>query len=192
MRSNSRRETLLEAAQAVVAERGGGGLTLDAVAAQAGLSKGGVLYHFPTKEALIVAMIDKELDAMDRDLEAAAAEEAAMEGVSGGAFARAYLRVSVAEDYNGDCGLGGLLAAVASDPSLLAGYRARTARWQERMRADGLDPAVAEIIRMATDGLYYSTLVDAARPGPEELPAFQAALFALSRAKSPHASSTDY
>ena len=181
MRSNSRKETLLEAARAVVAERGGGGLTLDAVAAHAGLSKGGVLYHFPTKEALIVAMIEKELDAMDQALEAATAEEAAGEAPRAGAFARAYIRVSLAEGHDEDCGLGGLLAAVANDPTLLAGYRARTERWRERMRADGLAPAVAEILRLAVDGLYYSGLVGAARPPAEELPAFEAALLALAR-----------
>lgn len=181
MRSNSRREELLEAARAVVAQRGGGGLTLDAVAAHAGLSKGGVLYHFPTKEALIVAMVERELDEMDRALEVAMAEEAASEGPRGGAFARAYVKVSLAEGGGDDCGLGGLLAAVATDPSLLAGYRARTERWRERMRADGLDPALAEVLRMAVDGLYYSSLVGAARPRAEELPAFEAALLALTR-----------
>lgn len=38
-------------------EGGAARLTLDAVAEKAGVSKGGVLYHFPTKEALHVGMI---------------------------------------------------------------------------------------------------------------------------------------
>jgi len=33
-------------------------LTLDAVAREAGVSKGGLLYHFPSKEALLSAMVE--------------------------------------------------------------------------------------------------------------------------------------
>jgi len=48
---------LLKAAEDVVREGGAAHLTLDAVAEKAGVSKGGLLYHFPTKEALIEGMI---------------------------------------------------------------------------------------------------------------------------------------
>ena len=34
-------------------------LTLDAVGAATGVSKGGVLYHFPTKEALVAALVEQ-------------------------------------------------------------------------------------------------------------------------------------
>src|SRR5262245_38168897 len=48
---------LLDAAEAVVARDGIARLTLDAVAAEVGMSKGGVLHHFPTKDALVEAMV---------------------------------------------------------------------------------------------------------------------------------------
>src|SRR3954454_22441411 len=48
---------ILSAAELVVLERGVSALTLDAVAEAAGLSKGGLIYHFDSKEALIRAMI---------------------------------------------------------------------------------------------------------------------------------------
>ena len=48
---------ILTAAEQVVLERGVPALTLDAVAEAAGLSKGGLIYHFESKEALIRAMI---------------------------------------------------------------------------------------------------------------------------------------
>jgi AcrR family transcriptional regulator len=41
----------------VVQARGAGSLTLEAVADVAGVSKGGLLYHFPTKDALIDGMV---------------------------------------------------------------------------------------------------------------------------------------
>jgi len=58
MRSNNKRHLILEAAFAVVAEQGANRLTLDAVAAESGFSKGGVLYHFNTKNALLSGMLD--------------------------------------------------------------------------------------------------------------------------------------
>jgi AcrR family transcriptional regulator len=57
------------------------------VAAEAGVSKGGLLYHFPSKDALVSAMVDG-LSRMCRDLSAAAAQ-ADPEPV--GRSARAYL-----------------------------------------------------------------------------------------------------
>jgi len=58
-RSNSRREGLLDAAEAVSRRLGAAHLTLDAVAAEAGVSKGGLIYHFPSKLALLEAVIER-------------------------------------------------------------------------------------------------------------------------------------
>ena len=58
----SSREKILDAAAELVSEIGSGRLTLDAVAERAGLSKGGLLYNFPTKEALLQGMIQRLID----------------------------------------------------------------------------------------------------------------------------------
>src|SRR4051812_6559668 len=58
----SSREKILDAAAELVAEIGAGRLTLDAVAERAGLSKGGLLYNFPSKDALLQAMIQRMID----------------------------------------------------------------------------------------------------------------------------------
>lgn len=55
MNRNSKRTTILQVACRLVRKLGASHLTLDAVAKEAGVSKGGLLYHFPTKEALIQA-----------------------------------------------------------------------------------------------------------------------------------------
>ena len=53
--------TILDAAEAVVLRDGMGRLTLDAVAKQAGLSKAGLLHHLPSKDALIRAMVERNV-----------------------------------------------------------------------------------------------------------------------------------
>jgi AcrR family transcriptional regulator len=56
--STGAREKLLVAAAELCAESGGHALTLDAVAQRARVSKGGLLYHFPNKDALMLALLD--------------------------------------------------------------------------------------------------------------------------------------
>jgi AcrR family transcriptional regulator len=59
------RDGILSVAEALLVERGGSALTIDAVAKAAGLSKGGVLYHFPSKASLIEALIERSIGAID-------------------------------------------------------------------------------------------------------------------------------
>ena len=62
MNKPSLRERILEAADTIARERGVANLTLDLVAEQAAVSKGGLLYHFTTKEALLAGMVERSLD----------------------------------------------------------------------------------------------------------------------------------
>jgi AcrR family transcriptional regulator len=66
----ARREEILQAAMELISERGYRRTSLAAVAERAGLTQQGLLHHFPTKELLLVAV----LEARDRwDLASAAA-----------------------------------------------------------------------------------------------------------------------
>lgn len=57
---------------AVAVLRRGESLTLDAVAREAGLTKPGVVHHFPTKERLVVSVIDHITERWEADLKAQA------------------------------------------------------------------------------------------------------------------------
>ena len=73
------RDRILDAAEQLVATQGASNLTLDAVAQAAGVSKGGLLYHYPNKEALLAAMIERHCDDLDescaRELEQLPADQ---------------------------------------------------------------------------------------------------------------------
>ena len=60
--SDNARERIIDAAEQVVVDFGAGHLTFDAVALKAGLSRGGLLYHFPDKEALLKGMLDRLIE----------------------------------------------------------------------------------------------------------------------------------
>src|SRR3954471_11173426 len=69
-KDKSTRERILDAAAELVSEVGSGRLTLDAVAERAGLSKGGLLYNFPTKEALLQGMVERLINEVTVEKEA--------------------------------------------------------------------------------------------------------------------------
>lgn len=69
------RNSVVDAAEAVVAERGSSALTISAVAEVAGITKGGVQSCFGTKEALIAAILDRWMGDYERCFEAALGDE---------------------------------------------------------------------------------------------------------------------
>lgn len=56
-RRNNSYNAILDAAQRVAVEKGANKVSLDSVAKEAGLTKGGVLYNFPSKDALISGLL---------------------------------------------------------------------------------------------------------------------------------------
>ncbi|MFG3345197.1 TetR/AcrR family transcriptional regulator [Streptomyces sp. NPDC048018] len=58
-RSEERRTEIVRAALEVIAERGYRGASLGAVAERVGLTQQGLLHYFPTKEALLVAVLEE-------------------------------------------------------------------------------------------------------------------------------------
>ena len=84
-----KRDELLDAAEALLCEHGTHGLTLSAVADRAGVSKGGLLYHFPNKEALIKGLVSRLIEEFD-------ALVASYEDGRTGSFSRAYVEATFA------------------------------------------------------------------------------------------------
>jgi AcrR family transcriptional regulator len=148
---------ILEAAARVVLARGVAGLTLEAVAAESGLSKGGLLYHFATKEALLAAMVDRLIEVTEQRIEAHREQDR-----SKGNWVRGYLEActldAAAEDDPAGRLAVALLAAGATEPELVASLRARQDHWREMLRRDGIDPVLASIVRLAADGLWMNDI----------------------------------
>ena len=148
---------ILEAAGWVVLSRGVAGLTLEAVAEKAGLSKGGLLYHFNTKDALIAAMIDRMIEVTEQRI----AEH--LEGdPAPGSWTRGYLRASTVDDIPNDDPTGrlavALLATAATNPDLMSSMRAYQDTWRNRLHEDETDPIIALIVRLAADGLWMNEI----------------------------------
>jgi AcrR family transcriptional regulator len=71
-----RRERILEAALDVFTRRGYGDAAMDEIATESDTSKGGLYFHFASKQALFGALLERTADLLLSRLEAAAASEA--------------------------------------------------------------------------------------------------------------------
>jgi AcrR family transcriptional regulator len=66
-RRRDSRESILQAAEEIVARRGPARLTLETAASEAKVSKGGLFYHFRSKEALLEAMIRRSMQLLESE-----------------------------------------------------------------------------------------------------------------------------
>jgi len=66
-RKRDSRELILQAAEEIVAKRGPAHLTLETAANEAKVSKGGLFYHFRSKEALLEAMIRRSMELLETE-----------------------------------------------------------------------------------------------------------------------------
>lgn len=127
------RQQLLEVAARLSHEQGVAGITLDAVSQAAGVSKGGLLHHFPNKLALLDGLFDDLVTRFDREIEAAMARDP----VAKGRFTRAYIDVCFALDPATDVpGWRMLTIALIAEPHLKSAGATGSAgvQWSSRKR----------------------------------------------------------
>lgn len=154
------RANVLDAAASAIGERGPG-VSLDLIARRAGVSKGGLLHHFPSRDDLIAALMKRQREQFKRRLQEALDSEP--EGTAG-RFTRAYVRAVFADVRNTDRAREQwtLFGMVGSSPGASRYMREDDADRRERLAQDGIDPLRAEVIVNAANGttatLLWSTM----------------------------------
>ncbi|GIH72373.1 MULTISPECIES: TetR/AcrR family transcriptional regulator [Sphaerimonospora] len=139
-----RRDELLDAAECLLDDQGVQGLTLAAVAERAGVSKGGLLYHFAGKEALIQGMIERLIADFD----------ALVEAQDEPTYTRAYLAATFEAVESGRLRRWAVVTGAAGDHALLAPLREAMARWHTHGLDDEPDPPTSQVVRLACEGLW--------------------------------------
>ena len=163
------RDKLLDAADTIVERQGIASLTLDAVAGEAGISKGGLLHHFPTKDRLVEALVARCAEtwrACYMDALAATPE-------GPGRMTRALLSHCLSDSQGWTEQVrrssSAVFAALAQKPSLVAPMRAVYADLRQRIADDGLRPGVGETVAAAIDGLWLDWVLGLAPLDPDVL-----------------------
>ena len=156
-------DTLLDAAETVVARQGIASLTLDAVAAEAHVSKGGLLHHFPTKDRLIEALVVRCAEGWRVRYTDAYDETPA----GPGRMARALVGMCLGDDELWTEQLrrssSAVFAALAQNPALIEPMRVVYADLHQRIAADELPPGVGEAAVMTMDGLWLNWVLGLVR-----------------------------
>jgi len=161
------RQRLLDAAGDIAFEEGASSLSLDAVAARAGVSKGGLLYHFPSKNALLRAMVAEHVARLRAELESRAPGALTGEATALPA-ACCFLEVLRDEMCSPPAGASGIFAAMLEDPAFMEpvlGFR-------EDLRALFTrcpDPRIGAIVFLACQGLMHEKLTDSRCPPDRNL-----------------------
>lgn len=176
----SSRARILAAAAELARESGPGSLSLDAVAARAGVSKGGLLYNFPSKAALLKGLVEEHLAGFDTALDGATL---AAGGDAEGLVA-AYLRLSLHECRDVGNAAAWLLTAMAEDPDFMEPIRDYKRRLLDRLLAEAPDRASLLILFLALEGLRSLTLFRLDVLSADEREAALARLAALVTASS--------
>lgn len=147
----SNRTKILEAAFALVQREGLTRLTLESVAVEAGLTKGGLMYHFPAREALLVALHQWLAEQWEAQLEAEAGKKAA--DTTATERLAAYARVSLESATRADLQL--MLESVPHDETTWP-WADVLAKWSEPAEnAEHDDAALTRLVaRLAADGLW--------------------------------------
>ncbi|AMT97634.1 MULTISPECIES: TetR/AcrR family transcriptional regulator [Psychrobacter] len=85
------RRALLDQAARITLEQGLSKVTFQAVADATGVTKGGVMHHFATKNALVLEVFNDAMAKFEAEVDAAMAKDA----VSYGSFTRAYIDATI-------------------------------------------------------------------------------------------------
>lgn len=154
--SSDTRDRILDSLETLLLEHGMTKMTLDNVAAAAGVSKGGLLYHFKTKDALVAAMVRRLAVQADRQRADAAA--------GGTSVAEWYLQPPGCDSEKEIALYRSTLAALRSldgnSGEVQDAVTDMMQQWDEGLRTEIDDPVQAEIIRLVGDGIYLGAVLD--------------------------------
>jgi AcrR family transcriptional regulator len=159
-----RRDELLDAAEQVLSRGGPQALTLQAVADEAGVSKGGLLYHFSSKSELVRGLVERLVDDTNDNY-------ARWDDGEPGSYTRAYIASTTnhltAADADRVLRRWSVILAASTEPEMQGPISEAFEAWM--WPAPGVDryPERAQIARLAADGLWWNAMFVNAFRDPE-------------------------
>ena len=156
------RDRILDALETLLLEKGMSQVTLENVAASAGVSKGGLLYHFKNKDALLAGLVRRLSERADQQLGTAVAK--------GTSVAEWYLQTPNPDNESDALELALNRSMVAAMRTIDANSGPETDEvqqalsdmldaWSVGLDNDIDDPVRADIIRLVGDGVYLRALL---------------------------------
>ena len=159
-RANNSREHILDTYVDLLIRSGERAATLDAVATAAKVSKGGLLYHFASKKALLEALAERTLALAEEDF---AAMAQAPEGAS--AY---YINSSTPDNTPFDRALIALSRLAQNNNELAQRTLAHVQEgWHSLILAELGDERIARAVLLLGDGMYYNAAFGGGATNPQ-------------------------
>jgi AcrR family transcriptional regulator len=176
----SNRTAIIEAAHRVAERQGGADFSYETTASEAGLTKAGVLYHFPSREDLVLAVVefvasaweDAMLRALGRPFEEATPAQRI----------RAYVEVAAGDDVSrADFAI---YADAVCRPAHVGPWNEVFSRWFDLTGCTAEERARLTCARFAADGLWVAKATGTLPPSAAEHEALVVLLMALTDEQS--------
>jgi AcrR family transcriptional regulator len=145
----SNRELILDTFEGILLTEGPSSATLDAVAEQAGVSKGGLIYHFPSKAALLAGFGQRVLDRIDEAIGRAPSDPSEL--------VRWYLTYEPSDAAEDQLWRSLIAAMHGADEGLQAVVHEACQRYARPLEI--LEPSLANYVRLVGDGLFFHALL---------------------------------
>lgn len=147
------RQKILDASRSIVADRGAGCLTFDEIVAVSGVTRGGITYHFPTKQKLLQELVKDDFEQwqqLESELRPKNCDDETAELI-------AFIRSWTNENQERRRFVTGMLTAVTHDPPILDPVREFE---NERLSEVEWCPTKLrlELLRLAAAGLFWADL----------------------------------
>ncbi|MGO3063783.1 MAG: TetR/AcrR family transcriptional regulator [Brevibacterium aurantiacum] len=146
--STDTKEKLLDAFDSLLDEHGTSGATLDAVAAKAGVSKGGLLYHYGSKAELIKGSLER----LDRLVD----EDVASMKAAGDRLHMYYLETSAETGTPLDRSLIAASCLAQENDEAKDSLRKTREAWFDALNEHLGDPDLAMTVQLIGDGMYFN------------------------------------
>ena len=174
-RANNSSEHILDTYIDLLIRTGERAATLEAVATAAKVSKGGLLYHFSSKKALLEALVERTVTLAEEDFEAMAQ---ASEGAS--AY---YINSSTPDNTPFDRALIALSRLAQNNNELAQQTMARVQDgWHALVLAEIGDEQIARAVLLLGDGMYYNAAFGGGATNPQTADMLKSDRAALERA----------
>lgn len=154
-RSERSKKAALQAALTIISRDGPAKLTLDAIARESGMSKGAVTHQFRSKEAVLKALLDKQMNYFADFSRQYREKNGTISAEPELATQIATLREVITQPHSVAFAI---LGAMAQDPGLLEITREHDATTAAAIKAEAADPQLAVLRWYAARGLALSTL----------------------------------
>jgi len=159
------RDKVLDAAEAVIRRSGGRNFTLDAVAECAGISKGGLVYTFPTKDGLIHSVLERELGRFQE----AVHRRLGNRPVGPIQLALAHIEEALSEDDASTQMAAFLVTALVHAPDMLGTVRNFYRALLDPFRSEQGEFAAARHALLAVEGIFLLSGLGFAEVSPDEI-----------------------